>query len=308
MITTKKLIQLLGYFHRNIGKEIDSYDAYLQEMLGIGQKQLFRELEALESEFEQIVMLKNGRRKVFKLIEPIEILKEAYSNDISLGMLFEMARDSMPELIEEWDQIGRKEQKPYKFFNMPYEDIRELEQNDNFKSLKDAINRREYRDIYLQGGKRFKDVKPIKFIFSDGNWYISYVDKDELRLSRISFIKKVTYSKKSESYQPSTVKKYLEWIDNDFQNSFSRYALPSQTATLIAAPNIAHYFDKGMKRFFKSQRFVRKEEDGSVVFEIDYTQPMEILPFVRRWLPDLKILQPSKLQIEHTKILQRSLM
>jgi len=307
MMSIEKTLKLLTYFHKNQGRAIDSYDEELQSSLEVDQRQLSRILEVAERELENIISVKKGRRKAYKLIEPMEVLKEAYANDISLSMLFEMAKEGMPELIEEWEGVNRKESKPYSFFNMPYEDIKNLEDSPVFKSLKNAIERREYRNIHLHGGKSFPNVKPIRLIFSEGNWYVAYVDEEELRVSRISFIREVRYSKIVQNYKPSTVSKYLIWLEESFQNPFSRYGVPAQTAVLKAAPNIAHYFDKGMKRFFKSQRFVRKEEDGSVVFSVEYTQPMEVLPFVRRWLPDLSILEPKELKKVHIKILQDAL-
>ena len=70
----------------------------------------------------------------------------------------------------------------------------------------------------------------------------------------------------------------------------------SLTAKIKATPNIARYFDKGMKKFFPSQRFIKKEEDGSIIFSVNYTQELEILPFIQKWLPDLIILSPEELK------------
>ena len=51
-----------------------------------------------------------------------------------------------------------------------------------------------------------------------------------------------------------------------------------------------------MKSFFPSQRFEKALEDGSVAFSIDFTQDIEILPFIKRWLPDIEILEPKSLR------------
>ena len=40
------------------------------------------------------------------------------------------------------------------------------------------------------------------------------------------------------------------------------------------------------------------DQDGSVEFSVEYTQSIEILPFVKKWLPDLKILFPLSLKEE----------
>ena len=54
-----------------------------------------------------------------------------------------------------------------------------------------------------------------------------------------------------------------------------------------ALPETAYYFDEGMKKFLSSQTFVEKLDDGSVIFTLSYTQPLEVLPFIQRWLPYL---------------------
>ena len=309
MKEAEKIHRLLEYFHAHRGEAIDSYDTRLQELLEIGQRQLARELSQLHMHYDEIVETKKGRRRAYKLVRRIDLFSEAYKNKMRIGMLFEMAKDGMPEIIDTWQEISKKDSRPYLFFNMPYEEIDKLEKSPIFRSLKSAIERHEYRTIHLKGDKKrvFEDIKPIRLLFSEGNWYVAYVDTEEqLRLSRVNFIEKVDYSKKN-SYQPKSVEKYLKWLEEAFQNSFSRYGVPKQTATLYAKPNIAHYFDKGMKRFFRSQRFVEKDANGGVTFRVDYTQEMEILPFVQRWMPDLLIVAPTELKEAYRKKLQAAL-
>ena len=51
-----------------------------------------------------------------------------------------------------------------------------------------------------------------------------------------------------------------------------------------------------MKKFLPSQKFIEELEDGSIVFTLEYTQALEILPLVQKWLPDLIILEPKELK------------
>ena len=53
---------------------------------------------------------------------------------------------------------------------------------------------------------------------------------------------------------------------------------------------------EGMKPFFPTQKFKKKLGDSSVTFSINFTQDMEILPFIKRWLPDIEILEPTDLR------------
>ena len=303
-----KSLKLQHFFQRHQGEIIDSYNETLQQLLEVGQRQLARDLETFAASFDTIVETKKGKRKAYILPKKEDILLEAFQNDLELGILFEMAQEAMGEMLQSWNRSAQKEQKPYLFFNMPYEDIKQLEQNGNFQSLKNAIERHEYRTITLKGkdAKQFEDIKPIKLLFSEGNWYITYIDKETLRISRISFIAQVKYSHKN-SYQPKSISPYLSWLNHTFQNSFSRYGISPQKALLYAKPNIAHYFEEGMKQFFRSQRFVEKDEKGGVYFEVSYTQKMELLPFVQRWMPDLLIIEPGELKKAYRKKLEEAL-
>ncbi len=62
-----------------------------------------------------------------------------------------------------------------------------------------------------------------------------------------------------------------------------------------------------MKPHLKSQKFIRKNGDGSVEFTLEYTQPIEVLPFIKKWLPDLQILSPKELSDELKEDLRRYL-
>ena len=252
MTATEKTIKLLKYFQIRQGIAIDSYDKELQSELEVKQRQLSRELKSISNHFDQIVEITNGRKKAYKLINQVDILQEGFSSDVEIGMLFEMARDGMSaDLFESWDTSSELNNKPYKFFNMPLEDTLQLEKDENFINLKMAIERREYRDIKLKGGKAFKDTKPLKLLFSDGNWYIAYVDCKKFRFSRISFVEKVSYSKKSECYQKNSIDPYLKWLSNSFQNTFSLYGVNPIEARLYAKPKIARYFEKEFDSHFR---------------------------------------------------------
>jgi predicted DNA-binding transcriptional regulator YafY len=305
MNAIEKLLIILEALHTR--PYVDAYDETLLDRLGCSPKQLGRDLQTLESYFEQIVSFKQGKRKAYKLINTVDVLSEAYrNNDLPLGMLFEMAREGMPELFSELETITKEQDGVYIFFNSPLEEIEDFEKTPTFRSLKDAIKRLEYRNIFLKGGKRFINVKPIKLIFSEGNWYVAYIDGDTLRISRISFIDKVTYASKN-NYRASDTKPFLTWLKQHYQNPFSRYDTTLHEAILYAKPNIAHYFDEGMKRFFPTQRFIEKTEEGGVRFSVVYTQEKEILPFVRCWMPDLVIEVPQSLVAAHFSILKTSI-
>jgi len=305
MTAIEKFAFLLEAFHLRRGQTIDSYDENLLERLSCSPKQLGRDLREMERCYDNIVEIKNGKKLGYKLVTPVEIIKESFSNNTNLGMLFTMAKEAMPELMDEIDELSSKEKKPYRFYNMPYEDIELLENNATFKSLKNAVKRHEYRVLHFRDGATIKDAKCIKIIFLDGNWYIAYVLKERLKIGRLNFIEKVTYSNKS-TFSQISIQEPLDFL-NTLQNSMTLYGVVPQIAVIRATPRVGKYFQEGMKKFLKSQEFIESLADGGVRFSLHYTQPMEILPFLHKWLPDLTIESPNSLRETYKEGLQKAI-
>jgi hypothetical protein len=301
-----RAIKILQYFHQNPSKLIDRYDKFLQETLDIGHRQLGRELDTISNNFNNIALVKNNRKKAYKLIKPIDILNESYKNSFKLGFVFEMAKDITPEILEEWNKISKEEDKPYIFYNMPFEDIKKVENSEVFKLLLRAIKTR--REVNISSIlEEYISSKPIKILFSEGNWYIAHINSNRLYITRIQFINSVTLTKNNRTFQSTKVQKHIKWLNSNYQNPFSLEHIKPKEAKIYATPNIARYFKKGMKKFFKSQKFVKITDDGGVIFTIKYTQELEILPFVQKWLPDLIILEPLELKEAYVKKLKKAI-
>ena len=118
-------------------------------------------------------------------------------------------------------------------------------------------------------------------------------NEENFRLLRVAFI--VSLTKSSKNYQKKILSKYKTYF-NKIQNAMSLPSEPSRIALLKASPKVAIYFRKGMKPFFPTQKFKESLGNGSVIFSIDFTQDMEISPFVKRWLPDIEVLEPTDLR------------
>jgi len=91
----------------------------------------------------------------------------------------------------------------------------------------------------------------------------------------------------------------MKFLDNNIQNSLTLYNAEVKRATIKVTPERAKYFDKGMKKFLSSQKLKEKLDDGSIIFTLEYTQSLEILPFIQKWLPHLIILEPKELKEEY---------
>ncbi len=306
--TLEKYIITLNELTNRSNRTITAHDPRLKELLDKSERQIDRILKELSDVFDAIVITPNTRPKEYKLLEPIDLFEEAFKKHDDLGWIFELLQEKDPEIFDKLTNKAQIDHDIYQFKNTPFEDLESIESKKTFQHLKTAVKNREYRNITFKDGKSFKDVKCLKLIFMEGNWYLAYVTSENLlKFGRINFIDKVQYSKNTSSFQKASVAKEMSFIKNKLQNSFTLYGRQPQIATLKAHPSIAQYFEKDMKKFLSSQKFINKEPDGSIIFEVSYTQEMEILPFVQKWMPDLIIQEPKELQQSYKKKLERAL-
>ena len=197
------------------------------------------------------------------------------------------------------------------------EELRNESISNVYDKLENSIKKSFYLQLRFISGEPslFMNVKPIKLIFIDNNWYVAFEYKNhndknkEFRLGRLSFIESVEYLKDlsysdKKGFQKKDLKHYLNFLDNDLQNSMTFYGVKTKEAILQASTDIARYFKKDMKKFMISQKFLKEENDGTILFSITYTNSLEILPFIQKWMPDITILKPIELQIEYKKKLE----
>jgi len=306
--TIRKYNIILEEFNLSQDKTLTAYDEALTSRLTQGTKQIGRLLADLELEFDAIIKLEGKKRATYKLVKPIDLFVETFEHTDSIDWFFHMAHDADPEIFKALEGYTNKNKHVYKFINKPFEDIDKLKSNGILKKLEVAVKLREYRKIKFSSIDAIDNLRCLKLLFIDNNWYIATSGEDDnVYLSRVSFIEDVSYASNISKFQKSSVKKQMKFIDKHIQNSFTLYDTPVKTATIKASPEKARYFEKGMKPFFSSQKFKEKLDDGSIVFTLKYTQSIEILPFIQKWLPHLVILEPEELKEEYIDSLKTML-
>ncbi|MEA3492275.1 MAG: WYL domain-containing protein [Campylobacterota bacterium] len=297
---TNALFRLMEYFLTQ--NEISSYDEQILDEFGCDQKTLERYLKEIESMYAHITVIKQSKKKVWRLEGVSDIFEEFVKNSDDISQLFLMAQEFDPEIFGEMERatlsrLARDDEEIFLFRNSIMEELQSSREKKIFKNLKLAIKNHEYRTIVCGHDKQatYKNIKCLKLVFMDNNWYLAFVDDEHrFRLRRLSFIEEVGYSNRN-AYQKSSISKYLKFLPI-LQNSMTLYGTETKVATIKANKNIAKYFESDMKRFLPSQKFQENLNDGSVLFTVEYTQELEILPFIQKWLPDLIILEPKELR------------
>lgn len=285
-------------------KKLTSTDEEALDLLGCSRKTLGRYLKELITLSDNIIEVKQGKGYVYELMDTSYVFEKIMQSTDDFSWFFDLVDRWDSSIFQDMDyELSKKERDVFLYKNSPFEEFVSDKQKDIFRSLKSAIINKEYRDIsYVYDAPRIhKQAIPLKLIFMEQNWYVAIIDQDTgFRFLRVFFIKEVKNSAK-RSFMRDISKKELKAYGqflSTFQNPMSRYDKPLQVAHLKASPKIAKYFDAHMKKHFISEKFIKKNHDGSVEFSLEYTQSIEILPFVKKWLPDLKILSPLNLKEE----------
>ena len=164
------------------------------------------------------------------------------------------------------------------------------------KDIKRAIKNRQYCDIIYNNGEKFNftDIRILKIIFNEGNFYLATLSNDEecnngFKFLRLSFVESV-------KIQSKTFHKDIkaEFFLKDFQTIFSNYDVKPYEVIVEVSESVERFFRQ--KKFLASQKIIKNDDKLLLSFQI--TNDMEILPLVKKWLPNLKIISPETTKIK----------
>ena len=301
----------------NSGKKIAHNDSSIIDTLETSsdakeasKKRAFKRLlEHLKDRYPQIQTQKIGTTTYYFLEQDSsKIFYEYISTSEDISWLVQMISENNRGLFNKLEEDTKKrlsniltrEKDIFLFHNSPFDTFKTEKSKIIFNSLKEAVKNNQYRDIHynFNNYKVLKDTKCLKLIFMENNWYVAvttYIENSErLLFLRVAFIKEVKKSNRNR-YQASQLKKYEEFFKT-FQNPMTLFNVQKSKAHFLASSKVAKYFKPNMKKHFLSEKYIKENSDGSVEFTVEFTQAMEVLPFVKKWLPDIKIISPKHLK------------
>jgi len=293
------------------GEEL-TINTELANKVGVNTRTLARYLDDIKNDYSDIITVEKKKTinhprqpNVYRAIKQKEdlamMLQFFFERRTDLGWVLQLLHEKDPALSidgeyqEEISKLISQESDIFVFKSTPFEILNDEHQK-IFAKLKNAIKYNLHKSIsYNYNHKEtLEDVKCLKLIFTQNNWYVAIENENEaFRLLRVSFIEDILPSSKG-SYQKGKIQKYESYYQN-IQNAMTLSDKPIHKAICKASPKVAIYFQEGIKPFLNSQRYLKTHEDGSVEFELSYTQPIEILPFIKQWQPDIKVLKPVSL-------------
>lgn len=161
-----------------------------------------------------------------------------------------------------------------------------------FKELEKAIlNKNKIEFGYRKGGilKQYDSVDPYKLINNKGIWYL--VCRDDGKLKTFSFSKIQTLKQLDGQFQhdPSIETLLAEddsvWIGED-----------TKEVVLKVSQVVADYFKR--RKLIANQIIEKELEDGSLIISSKVADHNQIIPIVRYWIPNIRIISPEGLQEE----------
>lgn len=317
--TEKKIFHIFTLMQKlHAGEELYPQNERLLAELDVNERTLRRYLDDICQLYRHLLIIEKKQKylggkklSIYRVVDReadiSTTLRFFLEESNELGWILSLIHENDPSALTKLNEKDKEtiekniiqDKDIFLFKSNPFENLQDKEESKFFAQLKIAVKNHEYRTItYLYDSTEIlENVKCLKLIFANNNWYLAVeTQADKLRLLRITFIKQIAYASKS-NYQTHILAKYRHYFET-MQNAMSLHGVVIHTAVLKASPAIQRYFKKEMKPFLISQKFIEVCNDGSIVFSIDYTQALEVLPFIKQWLPDIEILEPKELKEE----------
>ncbi len=165
--------------------------------------------------------------------------------------------------------------------------------------IEKAISSHTQLTLYYKphGAKKvriYKHVKPYKIVIFDGIWYLLVQYKGNTMKPRLKEIMRIEIE--NESFHPD--KLLLDRMERAIDIWFDPKAEPFEVVLMLDTAIITYFENKPIK----GQR-LQKNPDGTATLTFDVTHKRELFGLVKKWLPQMHIVEPEVLQKELNRML-----
>lgn len=172
------------------------------------------------------------------------------------------------------------------------------DQTHTFRQLEQAILSREKISFSYQkeaGTKSYPNADPYKLINHSGVWYLAAMDGGKLKAFTFSKIDRLLLS--GDTFERAGhIEQLLQQEDSIWLNE------KKTEVVLKVAKEAASYFRR--RKLIAGQVLEKELEDGGILVSGRVAHPNQILPIVRYWIPNVRVISPEGLQAELDKQLQ----
>lgn len=269
----QRLSKILALLHQ--GDEIDKH--WLAEKYKVNIRTIERDLsDRLEGIVERTA---DGRWQLVPQQRSTIPAKHLHDYTRMVGTTHLFPDRSLPYLLE---QLGTPEARRATHVQpTPHEDLRA--QSPAFAQLQAAIE--QYHECRFTYKGKQRHAQPYRLIHKDGVWYLAAEEAGRLKNFSVALIQELQVDEASRF----TLKKaHLDYINAKDDVWFTE----STTEVLLrVAPEAAHYFAR-RQQLPKQQH--RTYPDGSLLVTTHINHIDQLLPVVRYWLPNVRIVKPME--------------
>ncbi|WP_418179146.1 WYL domain-containing protein [Aliarcobacter lanthieri] len=272
----------LKHFSLENDISIRTSQRYIEDIEEIFSSNLIKEDEhysfITNSIFEKDI-LNFDKKELEIFVDLYSLLEFEFSNKLD-----SINKSFLNKLEKNYSQTYMIKQNPFEDFNSKKELLFDI---------KSSIKQKRYTTIEYESDKKyiFEQAKILKILFAKGNFYIAVLTNDEInngfKFLRLNFINKITLH--SNSFKRDLE---AEHFLKNFQTLFSYYKEKPYEVVLEIDSSIKRFFLQ--KKFLTSQKIIENNDDLTLSFQI--TNDMEILPLVKKWFPNIKIVSPKNLK------------
>ncbi len=146
--------------------------------------------------------------------------------------------------------------------------------------------------------KTYENVKPYKIIIFDGFWYLLTKYKDHYIKFYLKEIRDLNILDKTFEQD----EKVLDRMEKALDIWFDPKADPFDVTLLLDSNAIVYFERKPIKG-----QYLKKNSDGTAELTISITNKEEIFSVLKKWLPQVRIIEPFELQEEFEEMMKRYL-
>jgi len=266
----------------------------------INTKTVQRDFEKLMEGNYGIVRAEDGKRFVLSQKRPT-----SKSAETAIKMLDSLSSDIGGEFYTKVQSALHKLQK---YIESPFYtriDVENISDKlDLIEDLEYAISKQrtvtfKYKKWYDPDNiKTYENVKPYKIIIFDGFWYLLTQYKDYYIKFYLKEIRDLQILDKT--YIPD--EQVLERMDKVLDIWFDPKAEPFDVTLLLDSDAIVYFERKPIKG-----QYLKKNSDHTAELTVSITHKNEIFSILKKWLPQIKIIEPYALQEEFEEMLKKYL-
>ena len=140
---------------------------------------------------------------------------------------------------------------------------------------------------FIYNSKKYTEIQPYKIVNFDGFWYLAALDKGKLKSFHIGLIRELwndgsLFIKKC-SFQQQILSDDSIWFGG-----------AKIDVNLKIDKSIAHFFNR--RQFFPAQKIMDITEEGDLIITAKVSSEKQILPLIKKWIPNIHIITPNSLK------------